>query len=187
MNGFDFWSNAHGEQSCEILHREFVTVESNGATATVLTRNDWVASGKKQGEVIIPIDYSAFFQGLKEGGFDGKATYEMCSPIRGGGASESLDAYAAHYVQWMRANTCPPLGTYSGNQYCQGNDAKAGSDTEYKPQDIEASWLLNFQVGVWPQLAIVKAVRLLVRAFQLLGILLRVASDWSFHFDIVAV
>jgi hypothetical protein len=54
VNGFDFWSNAHGEQSCEILHREFVTVESNGATATVVTRNDWVASGKKQCEVIIP-------------------------------------------------------------------------------------------------------------------------------------
>lgn len=29
------------------------------------------------------IDYPAFFQGLKEGGFDGLANYEMCSPIRG--------------------------------------------------------------------------------------------------------
>jgi sugar phosphate isomerase/epimerase len=48
------------------------------------------------------IDYLAFFQGLKDGGFDGIATYEMCSPIRGGGAVENLDAYAAHYVQWMR-------------------------------------------------------------------------------------
>jgi sugar phosphate isomerase/epimerase len=48
------------------------------------------------------IDYAAFFAGLKEGGFDGIATYEMCSPIRGGGALENLDAYAAHYVRWMR-------------------------------------------------------------------------------------
>ena len=48
------------------------------------------------------IDYPAFFQGLKEGGFQGIANYEMCSPIRGGGSLENLDAYAAHYVQWMQ-------------------------------------------------------------------------------------
>ena len=51
------------------------------------------------------IDYPAFFRGLKEGGFDGIANYEMCSPIRGGGAIENLDAYSAYYVQWMRVNT----------------------------------------------------------------------------------
>lgn len=50
------------------------------------------------------IDYSAFFRGLKEGGFDGIANFEMCSPIRGGGAIENLDEYSAHYVEWMRAN-----------------------------------------------------------------------------------
>ena len=49
------------------------------------------------------IDYPAFFRGLKDGGFDGIANYEMCSPIRGGGAMENLDAYAAHYVEWMKA------------------------------------------------------------------------------------
>lgn len=48
------------------------------------------------------IDFDAFFHGLKEGGFDGIASYEMCSPIRGGGDSANLDAYAAHYVTWMR-------------------------------------------------------------------------------------
>lgn len=48
------------------------------------------------------IDYRAFFQGLRDGGFDGWANYEMCSPIRGGGAAENLDAYAGHYVRWMR-------------------------------------------------------------------------------------
>ena len=47
------------------------------------------------------IDYEAFFQGLKDGGFDGIANYEMCSPIRGGGSLENLDAYARHYVEWM--------------------------------------------------------------------------------------
>jgi sugar phosphate isomerase/epimerase len=51
------------------------------------------------------IDYAAFFQGLKEGGFDGIATYEMCSPIRGGGDMTNLDAYAAEYVRWMKENT----------------------------------------------------------------------------------
>lgn len=50
------------------------------------------------------IDYPAFFQGLQEGGFDGIASYEMCSPIRGGGGIDNLNAYATHYVEWMRAN-----------------------------------------------------------------------------------
>ena len=50
------------------------------------------------------IDYEAFFRGLRDGGFDGIANYEMCSPVRGGGAIENLDAYAAQYLQWMRDN-----------------------------------------------------------------------------------
>ncbi|MGE3780550.1 MAG: sugar phosphate isomerase/epimerase family protein [Pirellulaceae bacterium] len=48
------------------------------------------------------IDYAAFFSGLRDGGFDGVATYEMCSPIRGGGDLKNLDRYAAAYVTWMR-------------------------------------------------------------------------------------
>jgi sugar phosphate isomerase/epimerase len=48
------------------------------------------------------IDYPEFFRGLRDGGFDGLATFEMCSPIRGGGAMENLDAYAGTYVRWMR-------------------------------------------------------------------------------------
>lgn len=48
------------------------------------------------------IDYPAFFRGLHEGGFHGTATYEMCSPIRGGGTIENLDHYARTYVRWMR-------------------------------------------------------------------------------------
>jgi sugar phosphate isomerase/epimerase len=50
------------------------------------------------------IDYPAFFRGLNDGGFDGFFNYEMCSPIRGGGAIENLDAYSAHYLRWMREN-----------------------------------------------------------------------------------
>jgi len=48
------------------------------------------------------IDYAAFFRGLRDGGFDGPATYEMCSPIRGGGSEENLDRYAREYLRWMR-------------------------------------------------------------------------------------
>jgi sugar phosphate isomerase/epimerase len=50
------------------------------------------------------IDYSAFFHGLKEGGFNGTATYEMCSPIRGGGSLENLNDYAAEYLTWMKTH-----------------------------------------------------------------------------------
>lgn len=50
------------------------------------------------------IDYPAFFAGLKEGGFTGIATFEMCSPLRGGGARENLDACAAGYLQWINAH-----------------------------------------------------------------------------------
>ena len=50
------------------------------------------------------IDYPAFFRGLVDGGFDGVATYEMCSPVRGGGSPENLDRYARAYVEWMRGH-----------------------------------------------------------------------------------
>jgi sugar phosphate isomerase/epimerase len=48
------------------------------------------------------IDYEAFFNGLKDGGFDGIATFEMCSPLRGGGSLENLDACTRAYLGWMR-------------------------------------------------------------------------------------
>ena len=47
------------------------------------------------------IDYEAFFTGLKEGGFDGIATYEMCSPLRGGGSIANLDRCATQFLHWM--------------------------------------------------------------------------------------
>jgi sugar phosphate isomerase/epimerase len=47
------------------------------------------------------IDYPAFFQGLSDGGFDGLAFYEICSPLRGGGSLENLDAGATSYLHWM--------------------------------------------------------------------------------------
>ncbi|MCS7303676.1 MAG: sugar phosphate isomerase/epimerase [Thermoguttaceae bacterium] len=48
------------------------------------------------------IPFEEFFRGLRDGGFDGVASYEMCSPIRGGGSLENLDTYARTYLDWMR-------------------------------------------------------------------------------------
>ena len=48
------------------------------------------------------IDYVSFFRGLRDGGFDGVASYEMCSPLRGGGSPENLDRYAQQYLNWMQ-------------------------------------------------------------------------------------
>ena len=50
------------------------------------------------------IDYRAFFAGLRDGGFDGIATYEMCSPLRGGGSTENLDRCAARYLSLGEEN-----------------------------------------------------------------------------------
>ncbi len=46
-------------------------------------------------------DYEGFFKGLKEGGFDGVATFEMCSPLRGGGSLENLDFCSKRYLEWV--------------------------------------------------------------------------------------
>lgn len=48
------------------------------------------------------IDYEGFFTGLAEGGFDGVSTFEMCSPLRGGGSEENLDFCARRYLEWVK-------------------------------------------------------------------------------------
>jgi sugar phosphate isomerase/epimerase len=58
------------------------------------------------------IDYPAFFRGLADGGFDGIATYEMCSPLRGCGSLDNLDRCAAQYLRWMKENV-PAAGRAS--------------------------------------------------------------------------
>jgi sugar phosphate isomerase/epimerase len=40
------------------------------------------------------VDLDGFFEGLREGSFDGYVAYEMCSPLRGGGSEENLDRTA---------------------------------------------------------------------------------------------
>lgn len=48
------------------------------------------------------IDYSAFLKALVAGGFDGYVTYEMCSPLRGGGELGNLDYCAGRFLEFMR-------------------------------------------------------------------------------------
>jgi sugar phosphate isomerase/epimerase len=42
-----------------------------------------------------------FLQGLRDGGYEGTVAYEMCSPLRGGGSMENLDACARRFLQWL--------------------------------------------------------------------------------------
>jgi len=51
------------------------------------------------------VDLEAFFAGLREGGFDGYVAYEMCSPLRGGGGIENLDATARKGLEKIRQLT----------------------------------------------------------------------------------
>jgi sugar phosphate isomerase/epimerase len=48
------------------------------------------------------IDYASFFAALREIGYTGYVTYEMCSALRGGGSLENLDRYARHFREWMQ-------------------------------------------------------------------------------------
>lgn len=113
--GFDAWSpSLRGEELYEAARR--------AAPYTVITTNaDYIRTPRYRYrpelvnyERILPdmvqavpfgdgfIDYEAFFAGLVEGGFDGVANYEMCSPVRGGGSQQNLDRYAGDYLQWIR-------------------------------------------------------------------------------------
>lgn len=50
------------------------------------------------------LDNAEFLRGLREGGFDGTVAYEMCSPLRGGGAIENLDFCAGRFLEWLTKN-----------------------------------------------------------------------------------
>jgi sugar phosphate isomerase/epimerase len=47
------------------------------------------------------IDYPAFFSALEAGGYSGTVAYEMCSPLRGGGAVANLDGYARKFLEFV--------------------------------------------------------------------------------------
>ncbi|MBI5691134.1 MAG: sugar phosphate isomerase/epimerase [Verrucomicrobia bacterium] len=113
--GFDAWSPA-------LRGEDLYTVARQAAPHTVITTNadyvrvprwryrpefvnyerqspDWVRAVEFGSGFI---DYPAFFRGLRDGGFDGLAVYEMCSPVAGGGGSANLDAKARGYLSWMK-------------------------------------------------------------------------------------
>ena len=46
--------------------------------------------------------YEGFLHALQANGFDGWVTYEMCSPLRGGGSLANLELYARSYLDYMR-------------------------------------------------------------------------------------
>lgn len=48
------------------------------------------------------LPYDAFFAALRAGGFDGWVSYEMCSPIRGGGSLGNMERYARTFLDYMR-------------------------------------------------------------------------------------
>lgn len=48
------------------------------------------------------LDYPTFFNTLAKAGFDGWVSYEMCSPLRGGGAMANLEKYARAFVEYMK-------------------------------------------------------------------------------------
>jgi len=49
------------------------------------------------------IDYRAFLNALREGGFQGTVAYEMCSPLAGGGSMENLDRCARRFLEFIRS------------------------------------------------------------------------------------
>jgi sugar phosphate isomerase/epimerase len=119
--GFDAWSPA-------LRGEDLYVAASSAAPHTVLTTNaDYVRLPRFRYDPALVnyqpalpdlvravpfgegfIDYAAFFRGLRDGGFDGAAVYEMCSPLRGGGAVENLDRCATQYLKWMHANPSRP-------------------------------------------------------------------------------
>jgi methane monooxygenase PmoA-like len=54
VSGADFWkanvNGGEGDDGPHVKHREFVNVESDGDTATVVTRNDWMNGDKRIAE-----------------------------------------------------------------------------------------------------------------------------------------
>lgn len=48
------------------------------------------------------IAYDEFFKALHEVEYSGWVAYEMCSPLRGGGSKENLDACARRFLEWMK-------------------------------------------------------------------------------------
>ena len=62
-------------------------------------RGDDIVRAVPMGEGVIA--YAEFFNALKSAGYDGWVSYEICSPVRGGGAESNLDLYAKQFLDYM--------------------------------------------------------------------------------------
>jgi len=48
------------------------------------------------------LDYKTFINALKEIGYQGYITYEMCSVLKGGGSVENLDNCAKVFLEYVK-------------------------------------------------------------------------------------
>ena len=51
------------------------------------------------------LPYTSFFRSLRAADYDGWVSYEMCSPVRGGGGLENLERYAKAFLAYMNGAT----------------------------------------------------------------------------------
>ncbi|MFK5924687.1 MAG: sugar phosphate isomerase/epimerase family protein [Verrucomicrobiota bacterium] len=113
--GFDAWSPAlRGESLYDVARMAAPhTIITTNADYIKVPRHRYrpeLVNYEKQAEDwvrAVPfgsgfIDYEAFFKGLHDGGFDGLAIFEMCSPLRGGGNLANLDHCAKTYLNWIK-------------------------------------------------------------------------------------
>jgi sugar phosphate isomerase/epimerase len=56
------------------------------------------------------IDLAGFFRGLRQGGFQGYVSYEICSPLRGGGSEGNLDQATRHSLSLINRLVDPSDG-----------------------------------------------------------------------------
>jgi len=47
------------------------------------------------------VDYAAFFEGLRNAGYQGYVAYEMCAVLAGGGSIENLDRTARRFLEFL--------------------------------------------------------------------------------------
>lgn len=115
--GFDAWSPAlRGEELYETArrmapHSAITTNADYVRLPRFRYRPEFVNYERAEPDLVraVPfgegfIDYRAFFAGLRDGGFAGIATFEMCSPLRCGGSLENLDRCASQYLRWINEN-----------------------------------------------------------------------------------
>jgi len=114
--GFDAWSAAlNGENLYEAAKKMApLTVLTTCADYVKLPRYNYVPAvtnyvpASPDLVLAVPfgdgfIDYKGFFKGLRDGGYDGWALYEMCEKLRGGGGMENLDACAMRFIEYLQA------------------------------------------------------------------------------------